>query len=106
MKEVEAARQQHEGGVVFYTICVEEHKTGKSERAKLVLDKDMYDLLKVWMKVRDALLPPSCPYIQACGNIFVISPYNFLQLCSQPSLSPPATDLVADHKPCKPVNHS
>ena len=63
MKEVEAARQQHEGGVVFYTICVKEHKTGKSKRAKFDLDKDMYDLLKMWMKVRDMLLPPSCPYV-------------------------------------------
>jgi hypothetical protein len=46
MNEVEAAHQQHEGGVVFYTVCVEEHKTGKSERAKLVLDEDMYGLLR------------------------------------------------------------
>ena len=61
VKEVEAAQQQHEGGVVFYTVCVEAHTTGKSERAKLVLNENMYDLLRTWMKVRN--VPSSCPYV-------------------------------------------
>jgi hypothetical protein len=63
VNEVEAARQQQEGGLVFYTICVEAHKTGKSERAKLVLNENMYDLLKAWMKVRNMIFPSSCPYV-------------------------------------------
>jgi hypothetical protein len=53
--------------------------------------------------------PVCCTFcLQTCGNILVISSYN-LQVCSQPSPSPPAekdTDLVADNKLNKPVNHS
>ena len=60
---MEAARRHEEEDMVFYTVSVDEHKTGKSERAKLVLDKNLFRLLKRWMKVREALLPPSCPYV-------------------------------------------
>ena len=34
---MKAARHQEEDGVVFHTVCVEDHKTGKSEREKLVV---------------------------------------------------------------------
>lgn len=49
--------------MVTYTVCVDEHKTGKSERAKLVLDKDIFSLLTKWMTVRKAVIPQACPYV-------------------------------------------
>lgn len=49
--------------MVFYTVCVADHKTGKTERAKLVFDKDIHTLLQKWMKVREAIILPECPYV-------------------------------------------
>lgn len=49
--------------MVFHTVCVADHKTGKTERAKLVFDNDIHTLLQKWMKVREAIIVPECPYV-------------------------------------------
>ena len=43
MSKVAAARHHQERYVVTYRVCVDEHKTGKSECAKLALDKEPSD---------------------------------------------------------------
>lgn len=49
--------------MVFHTVCVADHKTGKTERAKLVFDNDIQTLIQKWMKVREAIIVPECPYV-------------------------------------------
>ena len=49
--------------MLTYTVCVDEHKTGQSERAKLVLDKDTFSLLRKWMAMRKAVITQACPYV-------------------------------------------
>ena len=49
--------------MVSYTVRVAEHKTGQSEHAKLVLEKDIFSLLTKWMAMRKAVITQACPYV-------------------------------------------
>ena len=61
--ELGAARHQVEGGVDYYTVRIADHRTGKSERVKIAYETDLHSLLQRWMKVREAIIPPECPFV-------------------------------------------
>ena len=61
--ELGAVHHREEGGVDYYTVRIADYKTGKSERVKIVYEKDLHSLLQRWMKVREAIIPPECPFV-------------------------------------------
>ena len=71
ISEVVATCRHQEGDVVTYRVRVDEHETGKSECAKLVLDRDIFSLLTRWTTVREAVIPQLCPYV--FPNFFGVS---------------------------------